>query len=127
MTITKQVIESIKVLYQGPNGLWGIPYDLRPQQAPRDIWYGRLIPDTLKRAAGYHGAMLSAPGPSEGWVWLGSPGWYGSMNKEEQALVKEFLAPIRLAGWYPGGPNEWVKRSDWETDCDQRRAEREAG
>jgi len=72
MAITQKDLDTIRVLYRRDDSLelFGVPYKMRPGQGPKDIF----------RA-----------GNAKGWVWLGGPGWWGSMTKGEQALVKAFL------------------------------------
>lgn len=86
MAITKADLDSIKVLFRRDDSLelFGVPYKMRPGQGAKDIF----------RA-----------GNTKGWIWLGSPGWWGSMTKGEQALVKAFLAKHKDD--VPTGPNEW--------------------
>jgi hypothetical protein len=87
MAITQKDLDSIKVLFRRDDSLelFGVPYNMRPGQSPRDIF----------RAGNTRGK----------WIWLGSPGWWGSMTKGEQALVKAFLAKHKAD--VPDGPNEW--------------------
>lgn len=83
-------LSRIRVLFLDPNlGLWGIPYGMRRDvgQAPRDLY----------RA-----------GNTKGWIYLGHPGWYGSMSNERVKEVKEFLAPIKKRGLLPGNAYEWT-------------------
>lgn len=78
-------LSNIRVLYRDLNcQLWGIPYDLRSQQSPRD----------LERA-----------GNTQGWIWLGSPGWWGSMSKDDQHSCQSFLT--QHTEIIPGNPYEW--------------------
>lgn len=101
-------LSAIKVLWRSPElGLWGIPHEMRPGQSPRDLWESRLVPDTVKQAQGWHGATMRIPGAREGWIWLGSPGWWGHLTKAEQAEIKAFLSPLRAEGRIPGNHNEW--------------------
>ena len=79
-------LKQIKVLYREPDtlSLWGIPYEMRVGQQPRDLWHRRY---------------------ETGWIWLGSPGWYGSMSKADIAAVKKFVAKHK--DLVPQGPAEW--------------------
>ena len=70
--------------------LWGIPYPMRPGQAPAD----------LERANN-----------TSGWIYLGGPGWYGSMSPERVKEVTEWLASIQAPA--PGHPAEWLDIRDW--------------
>lgn len=105
--ISRQNLSAIKILYRQPDtmALWGLPYDLRPGQSPRHLWDSRTIPDTCAQAAGRYGFTLAAPGPREGWIWLGSPGWYGTMTRRDQVRVRAFLD--QHDEFVPGGPGEW--------------------
>lgn len=87
MPITQAALDTIRVLYTAPEtlSLYGIPYQMRPGQAPRDIGVGWR----------------------SDWIWLGSPGWFGSMTVDEIALVKAFLH--RVAIDIPQNPHEWTK------------------
>lgn len=108
MTITPEKLASIKVLYRRSDSLclYGIPYKMREGQQPGDLWRGRTIPDTVKAAQGWYGATISAPGPREDWIWLGSPGWWGRMTGPEILLVKQWLSE---RADIPGNPNEWCE------------------
>lgn len=80
-------LQTVRVLYRDANcQLWGIPYLMRRDvgQQPRD----------LQRA-----------GRTEGWIWLGSPGWWGHMTHAEQVETETFLA--RVKDQIPGNPFEW--------------------
>lgn len=94
-------LKSIKIIFCAPDTLrlYGIPYDMRPGigQEPRHLWKGRTIPDTLKRAAGWGGSVLSDPGPGPDWIYL----------DEEDPEVKAFLAEHKDN--LPGHAYEWVR------------------
>lgn len=85
----------IVILYRQPDlmALWGIPHGMRREvgQSPRDLWERR-------------GEL--------GWKWLGSPGWWGSLNQAEIEAIKRFLKPIQAAGMVPEGPGEWTDLRD---------------
>jgi hypothetical protein len=85
---------TIRVLYREPDtmSLWGIPYEMRKAvgQQPRDI-------DIYHR---------------RGWIWLGSPGWWGSLSAEEQLAVSAWLAALP-EGCIPEGPCEWCSLAEW--------------
>lgn len=100
-------LPSIRVLWRQPDtlALWGIPYDMRPGQSPHHLWNAPR-PDTLARAAGRYGAMMHSPGPLEGWVYLGSPGWWGTIAQDDQQQIAAWLA--ELGDMVPGNPCEWV-------------------
>lgn len=86
-------LSSIKTIYRDANlALWGIPYRMRSEvgQQPRD----------LDRARN-----------TKGWVYLGSPGWWGTISREDQAAIKEWLAGIDVPGsWYEWGYVEDLRK-----------------
>jgi len=80
-------LSKIRVLYRDVNmQLWGIPYDMREGQSPRDLQraYEQYVPPR----PGHYGSKRI----ELGWTWLGSPGWWGSMSKARRAEVEDFLA-----------------------------------
>jgi hypothetical protein len=79
-------LNTIKILFRAPDtlALYGVPYEMRPGQQPGDLW----------RA-----------GRKEGWIWLGSPGWWGHLSHENQAAIKAFLA--KHSDIIPNNPYEW--------------------
>ena len=78
-------LASIQVLYRQADtlSLWGLPYQMRPGQGPKDI------------RTEYRGD----------WIWLGCPGWWCGMSREDQMLVQAFLHIYK--DLVPEGPNEW--------------------
>ncbi len=84
-------LSGIRVLWRRPDSLclYGLPYDLRPGQSPYDLWRGRK----------------PTPGPCDGWIWLGSPGWWGTLSCGDQEIIAAFLKTH--AENVPGGPCEW--------------------
>lgn len=101
--VTPATLASIRVLYRQPDtmGLWGIPYDMREGQSPRDLLPRHLSGDLTLRKP-WHREDYTPPSP---WIWLGSPGWWGHLTKEEQALISAFLAKHREN--VPGSAHEW--------------------
>ena len=83
-------LSSIRVLYRAPDSLtlWGIPYDLRPGQEPRKI---------LER--------FRQRGTAEDWIYLGEPGWFGSLPAARVREIKEFLRTHKE--YVPGNSYEW--------------------
>lgn len=79
---------TIVILYRQPDtmSLYGIPYGMRADvgQQPRD---------------------LDRPERRDGWIWLGTPGWWGSMSPGRQRAVQAYLEPLQ--GIIPTGPAEW--------------------
>jgi len=76
-------LSSIRVLYRDTHlSLWGIPYNLRPDQQPKDI------------SSAYR----------SDWIWLGSPGWWGNMPPERRIEVERWLSTVP---YIPGNPYEW--------------------
>jgi hypothetical protein len=97
-------LSSIRILFMAPDTLtlWGIPYDMRPGQQPGDLW--RAYRDWQPSDPRYFGGARM---PKLGWIYLGQPGWYGSMGPERVAEVKAFRAKHK--GEVPESPNEWVR------------------
>jgi len=95
-------LAEIKVLWRRPDMLclYGLPYVLRPGQSARDLWNARerYVPP----APGHYGAANIT---LDSWLWLGSPGWWGPLTKDEQAQIAAFLAS--KAGQIPDFPGEW--------------------
>lgn len=100
----------ICVLWRQPDtmSLWGIPYPMRPGQAPRDLWEAReqWCVKSADVAAG-KGPLLTMPAAYK-WIWLGSPGWWGSAPKEAIAQMEAFLAPLKARNIVPLSPGEWA-------------------
>lgn len=86
-------LAGVKALFRQPDslGLWGVPYEMRPRQQPGDLW----------RA-----------GNTKGWVYLGHPGWWGSLERSDQEAIKAFLEPYERAGLVPGSAYEWSRAAD---------------
>lgn len=80
-------LASIRVLWRQPDtmALYGIPYGMRTDvgQSPHHIR------EEFRK----------------GWIWLGSPGWFGSLTPSERAETEEFLTAH--AAEIPEGPCEW--------------------
>jgi hypothetical protein len=85
-------VSKILVLFREPDtmALYGIPYRMREGQQPGDLW----------RRYGTPRAALSD------WVWLGSPGWWGSITPADRERIETWLEDIRLL--VPQGPYEWT-------------------
>lgn len=81
-------LKQIRVLYRKDDSLtlYGIPYEMKPGQAPKDI---------LER---YRGA----------WFYLGEPGWYGNMTTWQMKTVRDFVDRLEAQGLVPNGPHEWL-------------------
>jgi hypothetical protein len=104
--ITKADLDEIVVLWRKSDclSLYGIPYAMREScgQTPRHLWdaqnadYRRSPMDTTKRV------------DLSDWIWLGSPGWWGSMLPEERTAVEVWLAPLYTFGLVPGNAYEFV-------------------
>lgn len=104
-----QSLDSIVALYRAPDTLtlWGIPYRMREDvgQQPGDLyrasrWYWGLDLDT--RSTRY---ARPTHDPKRDWIYLGSPGWFGTLKPDEIEAIKAFLAQHTAV--IPQGPNEW--------------------
>lgn len=63
-----------------------------------------LIPYPMRRDVGQAPRHLVSAGNTHGWVWLGSPGWYGSLSPELIVECKRMHADeARDLQWH----NEW--------------------
>lgn len=101
-------LDTIVILYRRPDTLtlYGIPYDMRPGQSPKDIWDGPMYnPDHPNRRTVAVDKQLFAP-PRE-WIWLGQPGWWGHFTRDGIELVKAWLDAHKDD--IPNGPNEWSR------------------
>jgi hypothetical protein len=102
-------LAKIRVLYRKPLtlALYGIPYEMRPGQSPRDIergvqeardhWY-RLHPS----------AKMHSPFPTDftaEWIWLGSPGWWGEISAEDRTVIEPWIRG--LGDLVPTFSGEW--------------------
>jgi hypothetical protein len=103
--ITLESLAGIKTLFMQPEtlGLWGIPYEMRPGQSPGDIW--RAQRDYVPPRTGWYGSKQVG---LDDWIWLGCPGWYGTMPRVEQVLAIDFSARCWSVHALPQGPNEWT-------------------
>jgi hypothetical protein len=83
-------ISTIQTLFRAPDSLtlWGLPYKMNRAigQSPRDLFKA-------------HG------GARPEWIYLGGPGWFGSMRPARVRKVKAFLTKYRE--FIPGSPYEW--------------------
>lgn len=102
-------LAAIKVIYRQPGtlALVGIPYDMRPGQQPRDLERGREVAViAYYRAAATGCAGCPWPEPL-GWVWLGTPGWWGDIPREDRAEIEVWLRG--LGDLVPVNPGEWAR------------------
>ena len=97
-------LETIRVLFREPLvlTLWGIPYDMRPGQSPRDLW--KAHHEWTAPRPGHYGSPQVSLGD---WIYLGHPGWFGSLPKDRIEAVKAFLE--RVKEHVPGNDNEWTQ------------------
>lgn len=109
--ITQETIDGIRTVFRDASSgsLWGIPYTMNHEigQTPKHIWDGRTMPDPMHPPPTYIGYTIPDPGPAPDWVWLGTPGWFGSMNREEIELVKAFQERLRAEDLMSQWPGEW--------------------
>lgn len=100
--ITAEKLAPIQVLFRQSDTmcLWGILYRMRDEvgQSPADLVRAEWPPCGIlsRKPAGII--------PTD-WIWLGSCGWWGTLNKGEQIVIQNFLA--RHKDSIPTGPNEW--------------------
>ena len=101
-------LDTIKVLFRDPDtfALWGIPYEMRPGQQPGDLWRARR--DYTPPPPGHYGSKQI---DLSDWIWLGTPGWWGSMSKAGQVEAQAFITRAQEADAIPMGPYEWVSLS----------------
>lgn len=107
-------LSSIKVLFMAPDTLtlWGIPYEMRPGQQPGDLF--RAHRDYVPPKPGHYGSKRI---DLSDWVYLGEPGWFGSMSAERRAEVEAFLASIPKDA-KPHGPYEWTRLADFTQEAE---------
>jgi hypothetical protein len=99
-------LDTVQVLYRDREmQLWGIPYKMRPGQQPRDLQDAHH--DYVPPRYGHYGSKQTSIAD---WIWLGSPGWWGHYNKEQQEDIKDFLKMNRE--YVPQGPYEWSELPD---------------
>lgn len=107
--ISKADLDKIVVLWRQPDllALWGIPYAMREGcgQTPKHLWDAR---ERDMRRPFRSGVYQSKPVDLSDWIWLGQPGWWGSLLPEERAAIEVWLSPLEMLGLVPGGPCEFV-------------------
>ena len=100
--VTADKLQTVKILYRAPDSLalWGIPYSMRPGQAPRDLQRAR---DSYQAPRpGHYG---SKPVDLSDWIFLGYPGSLGGLTAAETETIAAFLADKEI----PGNPYEWCE------------------
>lgn len=92
-------LETIRVLYREPDSLslWGVPYEMRPGQSPRDIFGWR----------DGHEPRYRTDKTAPEWIWLGTPGWYGSYTRPQIEEIKHWIAV--QGDKVPENPCEWCE------------------
>lgn len=105
--ITKEKLQSIKVLFRAPNGgLYGIPYEMRKDcgQQPRDIW--RAHHEYEPPRPGWYGSKQV---DISDWIWLGwDGGYHGGLDIPDVELVREYLKPLKELDAIPLYSGEWT-------------------
>lgn len=86
LNYTDEDLENIKVLFRSADclTLWGLPYNLREGQSPRDLqkdW-------------------------SHDWIYLGNPGWWGNLSQISIGRILIFLDSLEDI---PHGPYEFCQ------------------
>jgi hypothetical protein len=105
--VTLEKLQTIKVLYRAPDtlALYGIPYEMRPGQSPRDLQHAR---DSWTPAKpGHYGSKQV---DLSDWIFLGYPGSRGTLSASEGEAIAAYLA--EHSGLIPGGPCEWSRVAD---------------
>jgi len=123
--VTHASLATVKVVFRSPEALslWGIPYEMRPDQIPGTLWQNRMVEDTSAVSRGWPGAKKSLPGPREDWLYLGepggAPGWFGRMSttSRELNLMRDFVARLRETGNLPKKPWGWISIS-WGSEAE---------
>ena len=79
-------LDSVQILFRQNDtmSLWGLPHGLRPGQSPRD---------------------LQEVNNTKGWIWLGTPGWWGSISRSDIEKIRKFLEGV--GDMVPFHPGEW--------------------
>ena len=92
--VSSRDLAKVKTLYRHADtlALYAIPYDMRPGQSPRDLWYST--------------AFGRQPGQWPEWLYLGSPGWWGHLDADSQRTITAWLSA--LGNRVPEGPYEWT-------------------
>lgn len=104
---TIELLAAIRVVFLTPNSLTlcGIPYEMREGQEPRHLWKAAKEHKPY-RVGDYHAPCVDW---TDGWVYLGEPGWFGAMTREEIVLAKAFIARLEADGLMPGNAYEWSR------------------
>ena len=93
-------LRKIKILFRTADlALYGIPYDLRPGQQPIHLW--RAHQDYVPNPGQYGSRRIDL----SDWLYLGSPGWWGNLSKDDQTAIQAFLEGKDV----PGNPYEWTR------------------
>lgn len=83
-------LDTIRTLWRQSDtmALWGIPYRMRHDigQSPCDLFEARN---------------------TDGWIWLGSPWWYGPYRAGEILKIVSFLS--LHSDNIPDNPGEWIE------------------
>jgi len=97
-------LAAIKVLWRRPGTLclYGIPYLMREGQSPYDLW--RAHEEWKAPPPGHYGSKRI---DLSDWIWLGSPGWWGSYSKADHTAIKAWLDLPHVKPCIPGNPCEW--------------------
>lgn len=105
-------LATIRVVYLAPDTLTlcGIPYEMRPGQNPSHLWRASRRPAPPTTAAAWeHAARYPHNDWTDAWIYLGEPGWYCTMTREQITLAKAFEAKLKASDLMPGYPHEWSR------------------
>lgn len=83
---TTENLRRVRVVVYDGNAFLGVPYEMREGQQPLDV--------IERYRHGHNGAPA--------WVWLGSPGWYGTMSFEQRTMAQTIVERCGRVAWYKG-------------------------
>lgn len=106
-------LRAVKVLYLDQHlTLWGLPYELRPGQSPRDIERAPRPHTCTGRCYGCGGG--EPRGIPDDWIYLGNCGSWGHLEIEQVELAKAWLkTQHKLGYWYESAAVEPLTEEQW--------------
>ena len=101
--ITKADLDKIVVIWRQPDtlALWGVPYAMRDDcgQTPKHLWDARK--SFYEKPISNRVYARKNPTNLDDWIWLGQPGWWGSLLPEERTAIEVWLAPLATLDLIP--------------------------